>query len=108
MSEAEQLRQFHANTPVWAPKDRAVLLQAADALDCLQAALTEAKELADSEGTRAVEYLRRARKADGEVEALRSLLSELRVWFSTDTMIGKAHIAKIDAALAAIPERTEA
>ena len=35
-----------------------------------EAALTEARELADNEGTRAVQYLRRARKAEAALLAL--------------------------------------
>lgn len=34
-----------------------------------------------------------------EVEALRKVLTEVRVWFSPDTMLGKALIEKVDAAM---------
>ena len=71
------------------------------------AALTEAKELADSEGTRAVEYLRRARKAEAEVEALRkdaerfrsAVISIENLCHGVQNESIAAHNAAIDAAM---------
>lgn len=42
--------------------------------------LKQLRELADSEGTRAVEYLRRAKKAEEESERLRSRLHTARAY----------------------------
>lgn len=62
--------------PEGADRSRLTPLYGQSALQAKEAELVRMRDLADSEGSRAVKYLRRARKAEAEIAALKATADE--------------------------------
>ena len=79
--EPSVARYLHPPTPAWHDEPEVA---------ALKSEIERLKELADSEGTRTVEYLRRARKAEAEIEQLRKDAERYR-WLTTHARTTSEH-----------------